>query len=106
MGDNSRRSRGCDVDHPWETSRGGAAAATWIFRGDGDAAAGLRLDRRALRYLRTVPLDVGDGSLGATRLRPGDTLVAIFTLANTVSGRATEPDWFAQQYLRRADKYR
>jgi len=48
-------------------------------------------------YLRTVPLDVGDGSLGATRLRPGDTLVAIFTLANTVSGRATEPDWFAQQ---------
>ena len=25
--------RRCDVDIPWETSCGGAAAATWIFRG-------------------------------------------------------------------------
>ena len=43
--DGSRRRRGCDVDIPWrrarrrrgysvETSRGAAAAATWIVRGD------------------------------------------------------------------------
>ena len=31
--DESRRRRGCDVDIP-PTSRDGAAAATWIFRGD------------------------------------------------------------------------
>ena len=29
----SRRRRGCDVDIPWR-SRGAAAAATWIFRGE------------------------------------------------------------------------
>ena len=37
-GDESRRRRGCHVDIPRgysaETSRGDAAAATWIFRGD------------------------------------------------------------------------
>ena len=30
-GDESRRRRDRDVDIPWETSRGGAATATWIY---------------------------------------------------------------------------
>ena len=38
--DESRRRRCCDVDIPWEkTSRGAAAAASWIFRGRRVAAA-------------------------------------------------------------------
>ena len=32
--DGSRRRRGCHVDYSAETSRGGAAAAAWIFCGD------------------------------------------------------------------------
>ena len=34
VGDESRRRRGRHADIPWETSRGDAAAATWIYYGD------------------------------------------------------------------------
>ena len=35
-----------------------------------------------------------DAALEATRLRAGDLAVGVFTLANTVSGKSTDVDWF------------
>ena len=45
-------------------------------------------------YLHHCPVAVGSDDAHGLRLRDGDFVVAVFTLANTVSGRATELAWF------------
>ena len=50
-----RRRRGCDVDIPRETSRGAAAAATWIVRGDERRFAGTSTRRAAARARSRIP---------------------------------------------------
>ncbi len=47
-------------------------------------------------YLKSMYLSMGDDFqvLRETRFRPGDLVVAVYTLANTVSGRATPVEWF------------
>ena len=46
-------------------------------------------------YLKSMYLSMDDDRiLKETRFRPGDLVVAVYTLANTVSGRATNVEWF------------
>ena len=45
-------------------------------------------------YLHFVTLAVGGDDVTSVRLRADDFVVAVYTLANTVSGRATDLPWF------------
>jgi hypothetical protein len=47
-------------------------------------------------YFKSIDLAPGDDFqvLRETRFRPGDLVVGVYTLANTVSGRATPVEWF------------
>jgi len=46
-------------------------------------------------YLKSMYLSMGDDRiLKETRFRPGDLVIGVYTLANTVSGRATNVEWF------------
>ena len=46
-------------------------------------------------YLKSMYLSMDDDRiLKETRFRPGDLVVGVYTLANTVSGRATNVEWF------------
>ena len=46
-------------------------------------------------YLKSMYLSMDDDRiLKETRFRPGDLVVGVYTLANTVSGRATPVEWF------------
>lgn len=47
-------------------------------------------------YLHHYPLSVGSDDAQGVRLREGDFVVPVFTLANTVSGRTTDFAWFQQ----------
>ena len=81
----SRRRRRCDVDNPWRRFRNDAAAATWMFRGDGPRR--LRRedfgrDRRArLRYIYWTEYLASHGYVVAACDHPGS---ARFTLHDGV----------------------
>eukprot|EP00316_Scyphosphaera_apsteinii_P008226 CAMPEP_0119319388 /NCGR_PEP_ID=MMETSP1333-20130426/49229_1 /TAXON_ID=418940 /ORGANISM="Scyphosphaera apsteinii, Strain RCC1455" /LENGTH=470 /DNA_ID=CAMNT_0007325781 /DNA_START=44 /DNA_END=1456 /DNA_ORIENTATION=+ len=54
-------------------------------------------------YLHFYRVTIGSDEIQTVRLRQDDFVLAIFTLANTVSGRTTELQWFQQtlEYVRR-----